>query len=506
MKKFALLSVSDKKGIAEFAGELTGLGYEIIATGNTAKIIKESGTNCIEISELTGFPEIFSGRVKTLHPKILGGILMRRDNAADQKESTENEIFPIDIVCVNLYPFPEVVNREDIDFDTKIENIDIGGPSLIRAAAKNHKYVAVYTNPEQYNNAISELNANGEILKSTREKLAAEAFAHTAKYDSLIADFFETEFTPFEKALRINLKPGGALRYGENPHQKADLYGDFSSHFETLHGKELSYNNIIDLTAAVNLVLELENNSSAIVKHTNPCGAASKGNVYDSYTEALSCDPISAFGGIVAFNGTVDLATAEKLNEIFLEIVAATVFDAEALELLKKKKNRRLLKINATSLASGQDLKSIPGGIILQDRDNSTLSDDLIKLVSKRKFNQNELNDIKFAWIICKHTKSNAIIFVKDKKAIGIGAGQMSRIDSVKIASSKALEHGHDLTGAVAASDAFFPFADGVIEIAQNGITCIIQPGGSVRDNEVIEAADNNNISMIFTGIRNFKH
>ncbi|MBI9071645.1 MAG: bifunctional phosphoribosylaminoimidazolecarboxamide formyltransferase/IMP cyclohydrolase [Melioribacteraceae bacterium] len=505
MKKFALISVSDKTGVVELAKKLAEKGYEILATGNTGKMIAESGIKCLEVSEYTSFPEIFSGRVKTLQPTIFGGILMRRDEENDRKQAEENNVNPIDVVVVNLYPFPEVVKREDIDLQTKIENIDIGGPSLIRAAAKNYKYVSVLTNPTQYESFITELE-NGEVTLETRELLAGAAFAHTSFYDTLIANYFEEQFKQPKTDIRINLKLQNELRYGENPHQKAFLAGDFYDYYEILHGKELSYNNIIDLDAAVNLVLELDPNSCSIIKHTNPAGAATRDNVYDAYLEALSCDPVSSFGGIVAFNEPVDVKTAEKLNDIFLEIIAAPEYSDEALEVLKKKKNRRLVKILKSEVEGGYQVKSVSGGLIAQDKDISKLNDENLRLVTSRNYTEDELAELKFAWVVCKHTKSNAIVYTKNRKAIGVGAGQMSRIDSAKIAASKAAEHGHDINGAVAASDAFFPFADGLEELASKGVTAVIQPGGSVRDDEVIEAANNHNLAMLFTGIRNFKH
>ncbi len=505
MKKFALISVSDKSGIADFAEKLIELNYNILATGNTSKLIKERGIECTEISDVTNFPEVFSGRVKTLHPLIFGGILFRRDNRSDIEEADSNRITPIDIVCVNLYPFPQVVNNDEIDLQTKIENIDIGGPSLIRAAAKNYKYVSVLTNPNQYDNFIEELR-NNKLNIDSRIKLASEAFAHTSFYDTIIADFFESEFEFPKEHFRVNLPKSKELRYGENPHQKAFIYGDFEKHYQVLHGKELSYNNIIDLHAAVELVKELDEYSCAIIKHTNPCGAATSASVLDAYEKALSCDPTSSFGGIVAFNNKVDKQTAEKLNEIFFEIITAPDFDDDALEILQKKKNRRLVKFNNSDSLDKYIVKNIPGGLIVQEKDNSTLNDIELKLVTVKNNREDELKDLEFAWVICKHVKSNAIVYVKGQKAIGVGAGQMSRIDSSKIAAVKAKEFGHDLKGAVAASDAFFPFPDGVIEIASHGITSIIQPGGSVRDEEVIEAANKHNISMVFTGIRNFKH
>ncbi len=504
MKKKALISVSDKEGIVELAKGLVKNNYDILATGNTAKVLFESGINTIEISDYTNSPEIFSGRVKTLHPKVFGGILFRRNNKEDILQANQNEIAPIDIVCVNLYPFAKVVNRDDVDHETKIENIDIGGPSLIRAASKNYKYISVLTNPLQYAEFLEELE-NDNISEETRKKLAASAFAHTAHYDKLIADYFEKDLLDDQSTLRTNLRLQSELRYGENPHQKAFLYGDFYKYYEPLHGKELSYNNIIDLVAANNLVKELPPTSCAIIKHTNPCGAAVGETVLNAYEKALSSDPVSAFGGIVAFNVEVTKEVAVKLNEIFTEVIVAPSFSDAALELLKKKKNRRIVKSLSNKLFPDNLIKSIDGGVIVQENDNSVFPEDY-KVVTKKDTSDAELKNLKFAWTVCKHTKSNAIVFCKDLKAIGVGAGQMSRVDSSRIAVSKAKQHGHSLENAVAASDAFFPFADGVEKIAESGVTAIVQPGGSVRDQEVIEAADKNNISMVFTGIRNFKH
>lgn len=505
LKKLALLSVSDKSNITNLASRLSKLGYGIIATGNTAKVIEESGTEVTNIESFASFPEVFDGRVKTLQPKVFGGILMRRDNESDIKEAKENDVQPIDIICVNLYPFPKVVNRTDIDLQTKIENIDIGGPSLIRAAAKNYKYVSVLTSPDQYEEFLSELES-GEVKEETRAKLAYEAFAHTSYYDTLIANFFESEFNQPKKDLRINVPLKNELRYGENPHQKAYVYGNFEEYYETLHGKELSFNNIVDLTAASELVNDFDETACAIIKHTNPCGAALDDDILTAYEKALSCDPVSAFGGIVAFNRKVDLKTAEKLNEIFLEIIVAPNYDEDALEVLKKKKNRRLLKSIKQLDRTNPQVRSLPGGFLMQDQDTSKLSEENLKVVTEKTYNEDELRNLKFAWIVCKHTKSNAIVYVKDLKAVGVGAGQMSRIDSAKLAADKAREFGHDLKGSVAASDAFFPFPDGVEIIADQGATAIVQPGGSVRDDEVIKAANEKNITMMFTGIRNFKH
>ncbi len=503
-KHTALVSVSDKQGILELCSALLRNEYRILATGKTAKLLLENGIECTEVSEFTGFPEIFEGRVKTLQPRIFGGILQRPDNEKDKLEALENGIELIDVVVVNLYPFPQVAIREDIDLDTKVENIDIGGPSLIRAAAKNYKYVSVLTNPNQYNVFIEKLNSNNVDL-DYRKKLAVDAFSYTAYYDTIIANYFEKEFGLSKTHIRVNYPLYENLRYGENPHQKAAFYGSFNDYFEFLHGKDLSYNNIVDLNAAVELINDLPKVSCAIIKHTNPCGAAIANDVLTAYTKALSTDSVSAFGGIVAFNDEVDLETAKKLNEIFLEIVVAPAYSLEALEELKKKKNRRILKYLGDK-KEDTIIKSVIGGVLVQDADTSTFKKLYLKLVTENACKEEQLKDLELAWVICKHVKSNAIVYVKDGKVLGVGAGQMSRVDSAKIAVMKAKEHNHNLEGAVAASDAFFPFADGLEEIVKAGINVVIQPGGSVRDNEVIEAANKNKISMYFTSIRNFKH
>ena len=505
MQKLALISVSDKTGLTELASGLINNNYKILATGNTSKRISEAGIEVMEIAELTGFPEIMDGRVKTLHPKIFGGILLRRDNEVDQKEAKENQISPIDIVCVNLYPFINVTSKEDVDLDIAVENIDIGGPSLIRAAAKNHKFVSVLTSPYQYEKFLEELSKD-EITEETKRKLAVAAFAHTSEYDTYIANYFESRFKLEPKNIRINLPLDQNLRYGENPHQKAGIYGKFSDHFELLHGKELSYNNIFDLVSAVELVEELGENSCTIIKHSNPAGAATGKDFFDAYEKALKCDPVSAFGGIVTFPGTVDEKLAEKLNEIFLEVISAKDYSEGALTVLKKKKNRRILKQLKSVRNEKKSMKSIPGGVVVQDWDFTGLIPEKISVPTSKKPDENELEDLYFAWKIAKHTKSNAIVFAKDKATLGVGAGQMSRVDSVRLAAMKAKEYGLDLKDSVAASDAFFPFADALLEIVKNGATSVIQPGGSVRDEEVIDAANKSNISMLFTGIRHFKH
>ncbi|HRI46100.1 MAG TPA: bifunctional phosphoribosylaminoimidazolecarboxamide formyltransferase/IMP cyclohydrolase [Ignavibacteriaceae bacterium] len=504
MKKFALLSVSDKTNIIEFAKTLVSCNYELLATGNTGKLLKTNNIPCIEISDYTGFPEVFDGRVKTLHPKIFSGILFRRDLNEDSSQMNEMDFDAIDIVCVNLYPFKKTSEKLNVTNEELIENIDIGGPSLIRAAAKNHKSVSVLTSPLQYESFISELKSNS-ISLGTRVKLAVEAFSHTAEYDTYIANTLEKRFEIESDKVRLNLTKIKSLRYGENPHQSASVYGDFFSYFSILHGKELSYNNILDLVAAVQIVEDINETVCAIIKHNNPCGVAVGNTVAEAYEKALKSDPISAFGGIVAFNKEVDEATAIKLNDIFLEVVVAPSFSEEAISILYKKKDRRILKQVKSILNNDNNFRTIPGGLLAQSGDNKIFDNEL-KTVTVKQASQSELEDLKFAWVISKHVKSNAIVLVKDLQTIGIGAGQVSRIDSVKISIAKAKEFGFDLSNSVAASDAFFPFADGINEFSKNGISAVIQPGGSVRDSEVIAAADEYGISMVFTGIRHFKH
>lgn len=505
MNKIALISVSDKQNITRFAAELIRLQYTILATGNTADTLKSEGIPVKEVSDFTGFPEIFSGRVKTLHPKISGGILIRQDDPGDISEAANNNILPIDVVCVNLYPFKKVTENPDVEIETAIENIDIGGPTLIRAAAKNHKFVSILTNHEQYDGFIEALK-NNSITYELRRKLAFEAFSHTADYDTYIANFLEKKFNAGNTGIRISLPFSQSLRYGENPHQKAEIYGDFFSYFEILHGKELSYNNILDLISAVEIVDDLGPESCAIVKHNNPAGAATAASSLEAYQKALRCDPVSAFGGIVAFSSGINVELAEMLNGLFIEVISAPVITDDAMVVLKKKKNRRIVKQLKPVFTSGSYIKSIPGGIIRQEKDFADLVEDQLKFVTEKKPTAKELKDLHFAWKIAKHTKSNAIVFVKDNATLGVGAGQMSRLDSVKIAVMKAAEHGLDLKNSVGASDAFFPFPDALLEMVNAGATSIIQPGGSVRDEEVISAANNKKISMVFTAIRHFKH
>lgn len=505
MKKFALLSVSDKTNIIRLAQALSKHDYQIIATGKTAKVLSDSGLKVIEISSITNFPEIFGGRVKTIHPKIFGGILFRRENEHDKIEASQNSIESIDIVCVNLYPFVKVAENPDSNLETVIENIDIGGPSLIRASAKNYQSVSILTNPNQYESFIQELN-RGEIKLDTRKKLAVEAFSNTAYYDTYIANYLENKLEVNPNYFRLNYPLQKRLRYGENPHQNAAIFGNFEEYFEVFHGKEISHNNILDLVAAVHLVEDLGTYSCSIIKHMNPAGASALQNPLDSYNHALRCDPVSAFGGIVAINGRIDVDLAEKLNEIFLEIVCATDFTPESIKILTKKKDRRLVRQKKSISHEKISYRNIPGGILVQDADRVTLEKDKMNFVTDIKPAQSQLDDLFFAWSVAKHTKSNAIIFAKNKSTLGIGAGQMSRLDSSRIAAQKAHQQGLDLKGSVAASDAFFPFADGLLEIINCGATSVIQPGGSVRDSEVIQAANQNKISMVFTGIRHFKH
>ena len=502
-KRFALISVSDKSGVVELASGLVKNNFLIISTGGTAKHLNANGIETIEVKDFASFPEIFEGRVKTLQPEVFGGILMRREMESDIMEADENNIQPIDVVCVNLYPFPEVVKNPNSSLDEKIENIDIGGPSLIRASAKNYRFVSVLTSPKQYPDFIEKLE-NNLLTPDYNRILASEAFSLTSFYDSVIAEFFEKELLGERKTLRINLPLAQKLRYGENPHQSGFVFGSFHDYFEIIHGKELSYNNIIDLTASVELSEELGEKACAIIKHTNPAGAAIRKNEYESYIAALSGDPVSAFGGIVSINGSVDAELAEKLNEIFLEIVVAKDFSDEALSILKRKKNRRILKL-VKPINVKEVVRSVPGGFLLQDKDNSSADEINFKLVSNTETKAG-VDELKFAWIIGKHVKSNAIAITKDMKVLGVGAGQMSRVDSAKIAINKAIEHGHNLQNAFASSDAFFPFPDGLEVLAEAGIKSIIEPGGSKRDNELIEAADKYGVALFFTGIRNFKH
>jgi phosphoribosylaminoimidazolecarboxamide formyltransferase/IMP cyclohydrolase len=512
----AILSVTDKTGLVEFARKLSGMGVELISTGGTAKLLRDSGITVKDISELTGFPEMLDGRVKTLHPKVHGGILHRRENAAHRSAVAEHGIQPIDMVVVNLYDFEKTAAKPGVPFEELIENIDIGGPSMIRSAAKNFQDVAILTSPADYGSIAEEMASScGQLSAATKWRLAQKAFATTAAYDSAIASTLESisangrfEFHPetgFPKTLRLSFNKIMDLRYGENPHQKAAMYSDGSgtgvANARQLQGKELSYNNIVDLQAAWDLAQEFEEPVCAIIKHTNPCGTATGKTLVEAYKKALECDPVSAFGGVIGVNRTVDGTAAEEIAKLFLEVIAAPAFDPAAKAKFAAKKNLRLVEI--VHAPQKWVLKNVSGGILLQDADVRPLAESDLKVVTKRQPTPEEKRALLFAWKVCKHVKSNAILYARDGQTIGVGAGQMSRVDAAKVGAMKAVL---PLKGTVAASDAFFPFPDGVEEIAKVGAVAIIQPGGSVRDPEVIEAADRLGLAMIFTGVRHFRH
>jgi phosphoribosylaminoimidazolecarboxamide formyltransferase/IMP cyclohydrolase len=515
----AILSVTDKSGLIDFARKLAGLGVELVSTGGTARLLRDSGIAVKDISELTGFPEMLDGRVKTLHPKVHGGILHRREDSGHVAAVAEHGIPAIDMVVVNLYAFEKTAAKPGVRFEELIENIDIGGPSMIRSAAKNYQDVAVVTSPADYGAIAEEMTGTGGGLsRETKWRLAQKAFATTAAYDSAIASTLERvgpDFTPeafaikpaggFPQNLRLAFQKVADLRYGENPHQKAAMYADASgggvAHARQLQGKELSYNNIVDLQAAWDLAQEFEEPVCAIIKHTNPCGAATGKTLAEAYVRALECDPVSAFGGVIGVNRTVDAAAASEMAKLFLEVIAAPAFDEGAKAGLAAKKNLRLVEVPAGQ----QDwvLKNISAGMLVQDADLHKLTDADLKVVTRRAPTAEEKRALLFAWKVSKHVKSNAILYARDGQTVGVGAGQMSRVDACKVGAMKAQL---PLKGTVAASDAFFPFPDGVEEIAKAGATAIIQPGGSVRDQEVIEAADRLGMAMIFTGVRHFRH
>ena len=512
----AILSVTDKTGLVEFARKLGDMRVELISTGGTAKLLRESGIPVQDIAELTGFPEMLDGRVKTLHPKVHGGILHRRENPKHRSAIAEHGIQPIDMVVVNLYAFEKTAAKPDVRFEELIENVDIGGPSMIRSAAKNFQDVAVVTSPADYDVIAQEMAANnGEISVATKWRLAQKAFATTAAYDSAIASTLERissngrfDLHPgesFPPTLRLSFQKTMDLRYGENPHQKAAMYSDGSAagvaNGRQLQGKELSYNNIVDLQAAWDLAQEFSEPVCAIIKHTNPCGTGTGKTLAEAYKKALECDPVSAFGGVIGVNRTVDGDAAEEMAKLFLEAIAAPSFDAASKAKFASKKNLRLVEI--VPAEQKWVLKNVSGGILLQDADLRTLEESDLKVVTKRAPTPEEKRALLFAWNVCKHVKSNAIVYARDGQTVGVGAGQMSRVDSCKIGAMKAQL---PLRGTVAASDAFFPFPDGVEEIAKAGATAIIQPGGSVRDQDVIDAADRLGLAMIFTGVRHFRH
>ena len=515
----AILSVTDKTGLVDFARRLADLGIELISTGGTAKLLRDSRVAVKDISELTGFPEMLDGRVKTLHPKVHGGILHRRENPAHTAAVAEHGIQPIDMVVVNLYAFEKTAAKPGVAFEELIENIDIGGPSMIRSAAKNFHDVAVVTSPADYAAIAEELaRSGGELSLDTKWRLAQKAFATTAAYDSAIASTLERipdinafQFSAaesFPKTLRPSFQKTLDLRYGENPHQKAAMYSDGSgagvANARQLQGKELSYNNIVDLQAAWDLAQEFDPDEAAvcaIIKHTNPAGAATGKTIARAYQRALECDPVSAFGGVIGVNRPIDAEAAEEMHKLFLEVIAAPSFDEAAKAKFATKKNLRLVEVNVAP--QKWIFKNISGGILLQDNDSRPLQDIDLKVVTQRAPTPEENRAMLFAWKVCKHVKSNAIVYARDGQTVGVGAGQMSRVDSAKIGAMKAQL---PLKGTVAASDAFFPFPDGVEEIAKAGATAIIQPGGSQRDPEVIAAADRLGLTMLFTGVRHFRH
>ena len=511
----AILSVTDKTGIADFARKLAQMGVELVSTGGTAKLLRDSGIAVQDISDLTGFPEMLDGRVKTLHPKVHGGILHRREDPAHRAALAEHGIEPIDMVVVNLYAFEKTAAKKDVGFDELIENIDIGGPSMIRSAAKNFHDVAIVTSPADYDGVAKEMSSSAASLSSeTKWRLARKAFATTAAYDSAIASTLERVHAngnlqlaaeAFPETLRLSFTKVTDLRYGENPHQRAAMYSDGSAtgvaNARQVQGKELSYNNIVDLQAAWDLAQEFEEPFCGIIKHTNPSGAATGETLAEAYNRALECDPVSAFGGVIGVNRRLDARAAEAMAKLFLEVIAAPSFEKAALERLSAKKNLRLVEV--ANRPEKWVLKNVSGGLLVQDADLHQLRDADLKIVTRRPPSPEEKRALLFAWKVSKHIKSNAILYAREGQTVGVGAGQMSRVDSCRIGAQKAVL---PLQGTVAASDAYFPFPDGVEEIAKAGATAIIQPGGSVRDQEVIEAADRLNLAMVFTGVRHFRH
>lgn len=511
--KRALVSVSDKTGVVEFARGLASMGVEIISTGGTAKTLKDAGVPVRPVSEVTGFPEILDGRVKTLHPAVHGGILAVR-NEKHLKQLEEHEIKPIDLVAVNLYPFRETIAKPGVTLEEAVENIDIGGPTMVRSAAKNYTNVVVVVNPGFYGEVVSTLKERGDIPVEMRLSLACEAFKHTAEYDAAITGYLSSIKNPeghFPEMLTLSMKRSQVLRYGENPHQQAAFYRDLAvdgpcvGNAEQLQGKELSYNNILDLNAAFELVREFSEPAAVIIKHNNPCGAALAEKPLDAYKKAFEADPVSAFGGIVAFNRQVDAKTAAEMNKTFIEAVIAPGFDEKALEEFKEKPNLRVLKTGELNRQTSDrfEFRKVNGGMLLQEFDRRLLEKDKMKVVSRRLPSEQEIDEMVFAMAVVKHVKSNAVVVTKGKQLLGVGAGQMNRVGSAKIALEQA---GEKAKGAVLASDAFFPFRDTVDQAAKAGIAAIIQPGGSVKDDESIKAVDEYGMVMLFTGMRHFKH
>ena len=518
----ALISVYDKTGIVELARELADMGTEIVSTGGTAKLLRESGVSVTDVSDLTGWPEMLGGRVKTLHPKVHGGILFQRGKEGDRKQVAEHSLAAIDLVVVNLYPFSATAAKAGVTAEELIENIDIGGPAMVRSAAKNFQSVAVLTDAADYPRIAAELHEKGALSLATRLELARKAYARTARYDGEIATELERlaanggvtigNLQKLPERLHIALERHQTMRYGENPHQAAALYIPAGqppkglAGAEQLQGKELSYNNLVDLDAAWGLVKEFTEPGVAIIKHNNPCGAAEQDVLREAYLKALACDPVSAFGGVMAFNRQLDAATAEEVAKLFVECIVAPGYEQAALEKFAVKKNLRLLRMPAEAAAIELELKRISGGVLVQEPDLHVLSEANLKVASDRAPTKSELRGLLFAWKVCKHVKSNAIVFAQEGQTFGIGAGQMSRVDSVKLAVMKAETAGLPLGKTVVASDAFFPFPDGVEAAGDAGATAVIQPGGSVRDADVIAAANKLGMAMVFTGVRHFRH
>lgn len=507
----ALLSVSDKTGLIDFAKGLAELGVEILSTGGTARHLSENGIQVKDVSEHTGFPELFDGRVKTLHPKVHGGLLQRRGHPQDEKDAQKHEIPVIDLVAINLYPFEETVAKEGVTLDEAIEQIDIGGPSMLRSAAKNHRSVTVVSDPEDYETVLTELRENdGDTKLATRERLAWKVFKRTSQYDSAIANFLNKEQVT-HKTFNLSLPLASELRYGDNPHQHASLYGNFSDYYTKLHGKDLSYTNVLDIHAASGLIHEFRRPTLAILKHTNPCGVGSADeDLREAWDKAFATDKQAPFGGVIVMNRTLPLSLARVISEIFTDIIIAPDFDADARALLQKKKNLRLIQMLPTVAEALTEpvVRSCPGGVMVMDSDPRALGlEDLEnKVKTQRPPSREELEAMRFAWRVVKHVRSNAIVFASHDRTLGIGAGQMSRVDSCRIAVWKAREAGLDLKGSAVASDAMFPFADGLVACADAGATAAIQPGGSLRDEEVIAAADEHKMAMVFTGHRHFLH
>jgi phosphoribosylaminoimidazolecarboxamide formyltransferase/IMP cyclohydrolase len=502
----ALISVSNKAGIAAFARALERLGVDIISTGGTAELLRKEKIPVREISSFTGSPEVLEGRVKTLHPRVHGGLLFKRENPKHVAEAKECGFEPIDLVVVNLYPFEETIAKPDVTLAEAIENIDIGGPSMIRSAAKNYESVTVVVDPADYEIVLANMRDNdGETTLKLRERLAIKAFSKTSIYDRAITEFLDKEQAT-DASFSLSLPLVTRLRYGENPHQTAALYGDFERHFEKIHGKELSFNNILDISASTELIAEFDDSTVAILKHTNPCGVGSDKNLPKAWEKAFATDKQAPFGGIIVCNRTIDEPLARAISEIFSEVIVAPDFEPEARAILQKKKNLRLMRLltSAKEAVPARNVRSVAGGMLVQD--TNSMSEITQNVVTKRAPSKDELKAMLFGWRVVKHVKSNAIVYAGVDRTLGIGAGQMSRVDASRIAIWKAEEAGLLLKGSAVASDAFFPFPDGLIVAADAGATCAIQPGGSVRDQEVIAAANERDMAMVFTGVRHFRH